>query len=55
MLENDEVIESQDATTEITADAQVKLREARPGELKVRAPMVAPLGPTRIRVARARR
>lgn len=39
LLENDEVVQTQDATTEATGDAQVQMRVDRPGDYKVRARM----------------
>ena len=41
LLENDVVIQTQEATTELTGDAQVQMQVERPGEYKVRARMVA--------------
>lgn len=39
LLENDEVVQTQEATTEVTGDAQVQLQVERPGNYKVRAQM----------------
>lgn len=39
LVENDVVVETQEATTEVTGDAQVRLKVERPGDYKVRAQM----------------
>ncbi len=39
LVQNDEVVQTQDATTEVTGDAQVQMRVEAPGDYKVRAHM----------------
>jgi len=41
LLENGQVVQSQDATTEVTGDAEVRMNVERPGDYQVRARMAA--------------